>query len=196
MDKRHSEAGLVVLADSGIVRLSDLRGKTIAVNSRRNIVDLSILRAIKDKGLSAKDIKLVELPFKDMETALRSKRIDAAPLPEPLLYMALKTGGLRNLGDHFSLAFGEIYSTGYFAMPKSTNMAAATIQRFNSAIFKATNDLQNQPKRTFESISTYLKLPVETLASTGKPEFVNKIPESAFVQMKTWLEAEGLLENR
>lgn len=196
MDNKHSEAGLVVLADSGIERLSDLRGKTIAVNSRRNIVDLAILRAIKNNGLFANDIKLVELPFKDMETALRSKRIDVAPLPEPLLSIALKMGGVRDLGDHFSIAFGEIYSTGYFAMPKSTKVAATTLQSYNNAISKATKDLQERPEKTFEAISTFMKLPVETVMSAGKPEFVNEIPESAFLQMKTWLEAEGLIDKK
>jgi NitT/TauT family transport system substrate-binding protein len=195
MDKDHSEAGLVVLADSGIKQISDLRGKTIAVNSRRNIVDLAIFRAIKGSGLSAKDIKLIELPFKDMETALRSKRIDAAPLPEPLLSFVLKKGGVTNLGDHFAIAFGEIYSTGYFSMPGSEKITSTVINKFNTAIIEATENLKNPSKNTFEAISLVTKLPPEALEAAGKPEFVNKIPESAFQQMKIWLVEEGLLNN-
>jgi NitT/TauT family transport system substrate-binding protein len=195
MDKNHSEAGLVVLADSGIKQISDLRGKTIAVNSRRNIVDLAILRTIKGSGLSAKDINLIELPFKDMETALRSKRIDAAPFPEPLLSIVLKTGGVTNLGDHFAIAFGEIYSTGYFSMPESEKITSTVIKNFNTAINEATENLNNPSRNTFEAISLVTKLSPETLESTGKPEFVNKIPESAFQQMKTWLVEEELLDN-
>jgi len=196
MDKDHSEAGLVVLADSGIQTISDLKGKSIAVNSRRNIVDLAVLRAINKYGLSAKDIMLVELPFKDMETAIRSKRVDAATLPEPFLSIALKTGGVRNLGDHFAIAFGEIYSTGYFSIPQSSKVTSDVIEKFNAAMVNATIDLKSPDEKTFAAISTVTKLSKEVVELTGKPEFVSNVPESAFLQMKTWLQEEKLLKKK
>jgi NitT/TauT family transport system substrate-binding protein len=196
MNKNHSEAGLVVSADSGIARIAALKGRTIAVNSRRNIVDLAVLRAVKVSGLSANDIKLVELPFKDMEAAVRAKRIDAATLPEPILSSAMKTTGLRNLGDHFAIAFGEVYSTGYFSAPKSSKMTPEMIKKFDAAILKATSNLGNPTEKTYEAISTVTKLPAEVLKLSGKPEFVVSVPETAFEQMKTWMEEERLLENK
>lgn len=194
MDVNHSEAGLVVLADSGIQSIADLKGKTVAVNSRRNIVDLAVLRAVKSSGLTASDITLIELPFKDMEAALRAKRVDAATLPEPILTSAMKSGGLRNLGDHFAIAFGEVYSTGYFSTPKSTKMTPEVIKKFETAMDKATSDLISPTERTYEAISKVTKLPVDLLRSSGKPEFVVSIPEQAFLQMKTWMEEEGFLK--
>jgi len=49
MNAEFSEAGLVVLAASSppITNLQELKGKTIAVNTRRNIVDLAVLRALR-----------------------------------------------------------------------------------------------------------------------------------------------------
>lgn len=196
MDKDHSEAGLIVLADSDIQNISGLKGKTIAVNSRRNIVDLAVLRAIKSIGLSAKDISLVEVPFKDMEIALRSKRIDVATLPEPLLSLAMKTGGVRDLGDHFAIAFGEVYSTGYFSMAKSNKMIASVIRKFNTAIDDATKALSTPNEKTFRAISYYTKHKQDILEMTGRPEFVINIPESAFEQMQSWLEEEKLLKKK
>lgn len=196
MNKDHSEAGLIVAADSGIERIADLKGKTVAVNSRRNIVDLGVLRAVKASGLSANDITLVELPFKDMESAVRAKRIDAATLPEPILSSAMKTAGLRNLGDHFAIAFGEVYSTGYFSAPKSLKMTPEVIKKFEAAISKATSDLGNPTEKTYEAISAVTKLPAEVLKLSGKPEFVVSVPEAAFEQMKTWMEKEGFLKKK
>lgn len=196
MDKDHSEAGLVVLSEAGITRIADLKGKSIAVNSRRNIVDLAVLRAVKAAGLSAADITLVELPFKDMESALRAKRIDAATLPEPFLSSAMKAAGLRNLGDHFVFAFGKVFSTGYFAAPMSAKVTPDVIRKFEIAISKATSDLKNPSDTTYEAISSVTKIPTEILKISGKPEFVVSVPETAFGQMKVWLEEEGLLERK
>lgn len=196
MDKNHSEAGLVVSDDAGIVRIADLKGKTIAVNSRRNIVDLALIKAVNTSGLSANDINLVELPFKDMEVAVRARRVDAATLPEPLLSSALKTPGLRNLGDHFVIAFGDVYSTGYFAMQNSSNAKPEVIVKFNAAISEATTELKNPTERTYEAVHAVTKLPTEILKSAGKPEFVVRVPETAFEQMAAWLEEEGFLDQK
>lgn len=193
MDKTHSEAGLVVSADSGIEKIADLKGKTIAVNSRRNIVDLAVLKAVKTCGLSASDISLVELPFKDMEAAVRAKRIDAATLPEPILSSSMTSSGLRNLGDHFYLAFGEVYSTGYFSTPKSSKMTPEVVKKYEAAISKATTELGNPTEKTFAAISASTKLPVDVLKLSGRPEFVLSVPETAFERMNKWMAEEGFL---
>lgn len=193
MDKNHSEAGLIVLGESGIERIADLKGKSVAVNSRRNIVDLAVLRSIRSSGLSHKNITLVEVPFKDMEAAVRSRKVDAAALAEPFLSSALSKPGLQNLGDHFAIAFNSVYSTGYFAMPKSSTVTAEIAKRFETAISKATKDLTPPTDKAIEAIAESTKLSREIIKSAGKPEFVVTISESAFSQMKTWLEEEGLL---
>jgi NitT/TauT family transport system substrate-binding protein len=77
MNRQYSEAGLVVSADSKINTFADLNDKTIAVNTKRNIVDLAILRALRHIAIKATEVSLIELPFKDMEAALRAGSIDA-----------------------------------------------------------------------------------------------------------------------
>lgn len=193
MDKDHSEAGLVVLASSSINVASDLKGKIVAVNSRKNIVDLAVLRFIRGAGLKADDITLVEVPFKDMEAALRGGRIDAATLPEPILSVAMKTDGLRNLGDHFVMAFGSISSTGYFAMPTSEKITESVAQRFKVAMERATEELNSADSGAWTAVAEVTKLPPDVLAAAGKPEFLNAVSSEAFLQMKTWLQEEGLM---
>jgi hypothetical protein len=68
------------------------------------------------------------------------------------------------------------------------------IKNFEAAISKATSDLSNPTEKTYEAISAVTKLSAEVLKSSGKPEFVVSVPETAFDQMKVWLEEEGLLE--
>jgi len=194
MDPTHSEAGLVVREESGIKTLAELRGKTIAVNTLRNIVDLAVLRALRLKGVSSNEIKLVELPFKDMESALRTKNIDAAALPEPILTRAMRNGGLRNLGDHFSLAFGELYSTGYFTLPNNAGKQPKSFERFNAAIKEATPIANAYGDAAVDAISAETKLGPQDLKSAGRPEYVTELPASAIADMRTWMKEEGFLD--
>lgn len=195
MNAQFSEAGLVVRADSGINNLSDLRGKTIAINSLKNIVDLAVLRALRKQGVTAPQIHLVELPFKDMEAALRAGRIDAATLPEPVLTRAMGSGNLKNLGDHFVLAFGEIYSTGYLTLPNQFSARKDVFQHFNDAIYEATPITNAYGTEVLSAISQVTKVTESDLLRSGRPRFVENVPESAMEQMKTWLEEEGFLEH-
>ena len=70
------------------------------------------------------------------------------------------------------------------------------VARLDAAIFKATSDLGNPTEKTYEAISVVTKLSAEVLKLSGKPEFVVSVPETAFEQMKTWMEEERMLENK
>jgi NitT/TauT family transport system substrate-binding protein len=194
MDSAFSEAGLVVRKGSGINTLADLRGKTIAVNTLRNIVDLAVVRALRKHGVEASEVKLVELPFKDMDAALRAGQIDAATLPEPILSRAMAAGGLRNLGDHFVLAFGQIYSTGYFALPNREPAAPELLERFNSAIQEATPIANAYAAEAVRAISIETKIAESDLTRAGHPRFVEELPDSALEQMRAWLMEERFLD--
>lgn len=193
MNKQHSEAGIVVRADSGINNISDLRGKTIAVNTFKNIVDLALLRLLRRQKIQASDVRLVELPFKDMEVALRGGKIDAATLPEPILTRALKGGGLHNLGDHFILAFGEIYSTGYFTTKAAYNKQKSAFDQFNMAIRDATPASNAFDEETLKAVANATSIPIDLLKVSGRARFVKRLPKNAIDRMRAWMSEEGFL---
>lgn len=195
MNAEYSEAGLVVRLDAKINGLDDLRGKTIAVNSFRNIVDLAVLRAFRVNEIPAKDIHIVEMPFRNMETALRAGRIDAATLPEPILSRAMHAGGLKSLGDHFFLAFNEIYSTGYFALSNKVVTQKNIFQQFDDAIKEVTVKTNSYSSDVIKSISQITKVSESDIQKSGRPLFVENIPDSALEQMGKWMYEEGFLEN-
>lgn len=194
MNAEHSEAGLVVREEADINSLTDLRGKTIAVNSFRNIVDLAVLRALRLHGISASDVHLVELPFKDMEIALRAGRIEAATLPEPILSKAIEAGGLKNLGDHFFLAFKEMYSTGYFTLPRNVSAKKDVFQQFDEAIKEITPKVNSYGHEVVMAISEVTKVSESDLQISGRPLFVDNLPDSAMEQMRDWMREEGFIE--
>ena len=194
MNAEHSEAGLVVRADAGISSLTDLREKTIAVNTLKNMVGLAVLRAVRINGMSPSDIRLVELPFKNMELALRSGQIDVATLPEPILSRAMAEGGLKNLGDHFVFAFKEIYSTGYFTLPRNVSARKDVFRQFDEAVEEITPKTNSYTPDVLKTISESTKVSESDLSNSGRPLFVESLPDSAMEQMRGWMREEGFVE--
>jgi len=67
---------LAVQPDSPIRRLEDLKGRKVAVFKGTNL-HLAAVRALADKGLSERDLKLINLDLPSSETALVNKDVEA-----------------------------------------------------------------------------------------------------------------------
>ncbi len=78
-------SAVMVHKDSKIYRMEDLRGKRIAVPNRYSNQRLLIFRALRNAGMSVKDIELVEMPPPDMPAALSVKAVDAISSGEPFM---------------------------------------------------------------------------------------------------------------
>ncbi len=92
--------------DSGIQKIADLKGKTIAVNAFGASTDLVLRVALKKNGLDPKrDIRVVEVGFPAMAAAIREKRIDCGILVLPFSAVEVPKGGLRAIFNE-TAAFG------------------------------------------------------------------------------------------
>lgn len=74
------------LIDSGQVKsYADLKGRTIAVVSRRATMELDVLKALEKGGLTKNDVNLINMGFPQMNLAFGTNSIDAALQIEPLV---------------------------------------------------------------------------------------------------------------
>jgi sulfonate transport system substrate-binding protein len=76
--------GFVVRPGISVTKLQDLRGKKIAYAEGTGRQPF-VLIALKQAGLTNKDVTLVPLRTADFADAVRSGQVDVAPLSEPLL---------------------------------------------------------------------------------------------------------------
>jgi NitT/TauT family transport system substrate-binding protein len=76
---------MMVHKNSNIHRIEDLRGKKVAVPSRFSNQYLLLLKAFKERGMSLRDIQLVEMAPPDMPTALYARAVDAVSSGEPFM---------------------------------------------------------------------------------------------------------------
>jgi len=88
----------VVLADSPIKTIADLKGKILGNNSARSSIELWAQLALEKHGLNPdRDVTWAIIPFPAQGEALRSKKIDLAALPQPFAAAEMARGGVRTL---------------------------------------------------------------------------------------------------
>lgn len=76
-------SAVVVRKDGPVKRVSDLRGRIVAIPSRFSDERLIVLKALRENGMSAKDIRMVEMAPPDVAGALAANAIDAFSMGEP-----------------------------------------------------------------------------------------------------------------
>jgi len=76
-------SAVVVRRDGNVRRVSDLRGRVIAIPSRFSDERLIVFKALQDNGMTAKDVHLVEMAPADVAGALAAGAVDAFSMGEP-----------------------------------------------------------------------------------------------------------------
>jgi NitT/TauT family transport system substrate-binding protein len=88
--------------DSGeITKISDLKGKKVAVNNRGSATEYWLNLALVSGGLTFNDVTVQAMAFTDMPAALANKSIDGAMLGEPLTTQAKDQNLIAILSDTF-----------------------------------------------------------------------------------------------
>lgn len=106
---------IVVMPKSGINAVSQLKGKTIAVNALASIASLLVSSTLESQGVQPSQVHLVAVPFPAMPAALKAHRIDAAYLAEPYLSQAEAQIGSNELIDVNQGATQDFPINGYVA---------------------------------------------------------------------------------
>ncbi|MDH7797708.1 MULTISPECIES: aliphatic sulfonate ABC transporter substrate-binding protein [unclassified Beijerinckia] len=85
---------LVTRPDTGITRIADLKGKSVAV-TRGTDPHIFLVRALDSAGLTEKDVRLVLLQHPDGKTALIRKDVDAWAGLDPIMAQAEVEDGAK-----------------------------------------------------------------------------------------------------
>ena len=101
-------SGLVVREGAGISSVADLKGKRVGVPFGSG-ADYMLQGALKENGLTADDVTLVNLQPQPIVAAWTTEQIDAAYIWAPILTQLLEQKGTLILND------GDMAAKGYFA---------------------------------------------------------------------------------
>ncbi|GHH45239.1 ABC transporter substrate-binding protein [Lentzea cavernae] len=147
--------------DSAIKTPADLAGKTIAINTFRNIAELTAKATLEAANVDVKSVKFKEMAFPDMQAAVQNKTVDAAFMVEPFITRAQRAAGQIKVLDAASGPTDNIPIAGYATSGEFAKNNPKTVAAFQRAMAKGQADATDRP--TVEPLLVeYAKVDKET----------------------------------
>src|ERR687897_3636810 len=126
-------ADLLVLKDGPIKEPKDLEGRTIAVNTLKNICEVTIRASLADMGVDDSTLKFTEVPFPDMNAALEAERVDGACVVEPFVSQG-KAGKAKGIDPFYVNTAPNLTVATYFTTAQYAEENADVVDRFVTAM--------------------------------------------------------------
>lgn len=167
----HRETGLLVMKGSGIDSLKQLEGKKVAVNTKKNIVELLLLAFLRKNNVNTSSIDFVEVPFPQMLPVLETGTVNAVATIEPFLTFGLQSEATTNLGHYFTEALSELEISTYNASTDWISSNPAITERFRSAMRNATDFCDTNPEELRTIVSEYTSLTPQQVAQITLPYY-------------------------
>lgn len=167
-DPDNDTAAIAVPADSDIQDVSDLEGKTIAVNTLRNISELTVSAALEGEGVDVSTINFVEVPLPDMVGQLESGQIDAAGLVEPFITTGKAAGHRMLIYDRVATE-PELTVATYFTSDEFMESNPETVEAFVRAIHRSLEYATENPDEARQAIGEYTEIPPDVLEEVVLP---------------------------
>ncbi|WP_182354349.1 ABC transporter substrate-binding protein [Flaviflexus huanghaiensis] len=148
-EEDETSSRVFVLEDSEIQGPEDLAGTTIAVNSTKNLGDVTIPVALENLGVESSGIEYVPMNFSDMSAALERGDVDAIWMVEPFQTIAYNNG-YRPVLANFASAFPNSTLGYYITSGDYAEENPETVAAFQRAMSRANEFASENPDRLRE----------------------------------------------
>jgi NitT/TauT family transport system substrate-binding protein len=175
---------IMVPPGSNIQTVSELKGKTIAVNVTQNIGQLLVSSVLSDNAVPAASVRFVPIKFPDMAKALEQHQVDAAWEPEPFITEAEENVGAIPLADSNQGTTENLPISGYMVtaswLKKYPNTAAA----FRRALVRAQTIAANDPAAVQQGMEAFAKVPAKTASIEATPQFPTQMNATLLARLE------------
>jgi NitT/TauT family transport system substrate-binding protein len=161
-------ADLLVLKDGPIEDPKDLEGKTIAVNTLKNICEVTIKASLEKEGVAVDTLKFTEVPFPDMNAALEAGRVDGACVVEPFVSQG-KAGKARGIDPFYVRTAPDLTVATYFTSKQYAQENGDVVDRFVKAMNRSLTYAQSHPDEVRDVLLEYTEIPPEAAEQIKLP---------------------------
>lgn len=154
----NSSNAIMVKKGSSIRSPGDLAGKTVAVNTLRNLGEVTVKGSLEKHGVDPSTLKFVEVPFPDMNAALDRGSVDAIWTVEPFIAQGLAAGD-RKLLDPFVELTPRLTPAQYFGSAKYLDSHPDVEKGFRRAMNRSLDYAQGHQAAVRGIIPTYSAIP-------------------------------------
>ncbi|HTS96805.1 MAG TPA: ABC transporter substrate-binding protein [Streptosporangiaceae bacterium] len=162
---------IMVMPNSPIKNVADLKGKTIAVNVPNNIGTLLVGALLRDNGMNVHEVHLKVIDFPFMAAALRDHQVDAAWMPEPFVTGAEESVGAVPLADLDAGATQSLPIAGYVVTKTWARKYPKTLAAFERALTQAQRIADTDPHAVEQAMVAYSGVPKTAAAVMASPTF-------------------------
>ncbi|GAB2476377.1 ABC transporter substrate-binding protein [Xylanimonas ulmi] len=149
--------GVVAMPDSGIATAADLAGKTVAVNTLKNIGDTTVRAVVDQAGADPDSVTFVEMGFPDMPAAVAGGQVDAAWIVEPHLTRAIQAGA-QVVSWNFAESDPDLLVGVYFTSQQRVADDPEMVAAFTAAMRKSLDYGQSNPDAIRAVLDTYTEI--------------------------------------
>jgi NitT/TauT family transport system substrate-binding protein len=184
---------IVAGKDSPLKSPKDLAGKTIAINTFKNIAELTAKATLEANDVDPNSVTFKEFAFPDMQAAIENKTVDAAFMVEPFITRAQRAIGSVTVMDAASGPTDNIPIAGYATSGKFAKENPNTVAAFQRAMAKGQKDASD--RATVEPLlQEYAKVDKETASLVHFGEFPTTLDATRLQRVATLMKTYGLLE--
>jgi NitT/TauT family transport system substrate-binding protein len=168
--KDEAWADLLVLKDGPIKEPKDLEGKTIAVNTLKNVCEVTIRASLAEMGVDDSTLKFTEVPFPDMNAALEAGRVDGACVVEPFVTQG-KAGKARGIDPFYVNTEPDLTVATYFTSKQYAEENPEVVDRFVTAMEQSLEYAQSNPDAVRDILGEYTEIPPEVAQKIKLPQW-------------------------
>lgn len=181
-DPSEDFGGVVAKGDSPIASAKDLAGKTVAVNTLKNIGEVLVRYGVEKDGGDPANIKFVEMGFPDMAGQLAGGNIDAAWTVEP--YTSIIKGQGGKVVDYNLAGFDKnLQIGGFFTTKEYASSNPNVIKAFGEALTKSNEYATANPDELRAFLSTYTKIDPTVQKAVVLPKWPTSIDQAALQKL-------------
>jgi NitT/TauT family transport system substrate-binding protein len=186
-------SGVVVPEGSEIEDAAGLAGKTVAVNTLKNIGDTTVRQSVKKAGGDPSAVKFVELEFPDMPAALAKGQVDAAWVVEPFLTITKDQGG-TDIASNLVDTQPNLMIAAYFTSEEMLASDPGLVDRFTAAVNESLTYAEQNPDAVREIIQSYTDIPADVANRMVLPKWSSEINTETVELLAQLAREDGLVQ--
>lgn len=184
---------LVTAANSPITSLSQLRGKTIAVNALAGLSQILTESVLSTGGVTPSQVHFTVIPFPNMAEALAKHQVDAAFMVQPYLGQALASHEVTKLADIDQGATADFPITGYVITASWQQKDPAVVAAFLRALDEGQQLAATNRADVNQAIVHYIPITAQTAAKMTLGAFPQSVSQADLQRVASLMQQYGLL---
>jgi NitT/TauT family transport system substrate-binding protein len=161
-------SAVIVAAGGPIASARDLAGRTVAVNTLKNVNEVVLKGHLELLGVDPNSLKYTELGFPDMLAAVTQRRVDAALVIEPFVTIALGQGA-RVLFRPYVEAKPNLVVGTYSATETYIKANPGVVNAFREAAAQTASHITSHPDEYRAALPTIANVPADLAAKVNIP---------------------------